>query len=159
MNSYIHELLMYLCLQGFISGFESFLWLITAEWLQVALIALVPSCINFTQAFWVQVIAYLITCLMVMYSLDVVRDTPCIPSFNFMNNVFMNAAWTVRSVINSSNACSYPSCLFSLHVSTFHEMFAVWYLCFKQDQLIEWMTKGQAMVLRINILWYNEFGI
>ena len=33
-----------------------------------------------------------------------------------------------------------------------------WHLCFKQeDQLIEWMTKGQAMALRINILHYNGF--
>ena len=33
-----------------------------------------------------------------------------------------------------------------------------WHLCFKQeDQLIEWMTKGQAMVLRINVLQYKGF--
>ena len=33
-----------------------------------------------------------------------------------------------------------------------------WYLCFKQgDQSIEWMTKGQAMALRINVLQYNGF--
>ena len=33
-----------------------------------------------------------------------------------------------------------------------------WHLCFKlEDQLIEWMTKGQAMALRINILRYNRF--
>ena len=32
------------------------------------------------------------------------------------------------------------------------------HLCFKQDQLIEWMTKGQAMVLRINILRYKGFS-
>ena len=51
MNSYIHELLRYLCLQGFISGFETSLWLITDGFLQVALIiVLVPSCINFSQA-------------------------------------------------------------------------------------------------------------
>ena len=33
-----------------------------------------------------------------------------------------------------------------------------WHLCFKQeDQLIEWMTKGQGMALRINVLQYNRF--
>ena len=33
-----------------------------------------------------------------------------------------------------------------------------WHLCFKQeDQLIEWITKGQAMVLRVNVLWYKGF--
>ena len=32
-----------------------------------------------------------------------------------------------------------------------------WHLCFKLDQLIKWMTKRQAMVLRINFLWYNGF--
>ena len=33
----------------------------------------------------------------------------------------------------------------------------IWHLCFKQeDQLIEWMTKAQAMALRINILLYND---
>ena len=29
-------------------------------------------------------------------------------------------------------------------------------LCFKQeDQSVEWMTKGQAMALKINVLHYN----
>ena len=33
-----------------------------------------------------------------------------------------------------------------------------WHLCLKQeDQLIEWMTKGQAMVLNMHILRYNRF--
>ena len=33
-----------------------------------------------------------------------------------------------------------------------------WHLCFKQeDQSIQWMTKGQAMVLRVNVLWYKGF--
>ena len=32
-----------------------------------------------------------------------------------------------------------------------------WHLCFKQDQLIEWMTKGQAKALSINVLWYKGF--
>ena len=40
----------------------------------------VLSCINFTQALWVQVIAYLMAGLMVMYSLEVIHDTPCITS-------------------------------------------------------------------------------
>ena len=30
-----------------------------------------------------------------------------------------------QRVINSSNACGYPSCLLSLHVNTFHGMFVV----------------------------------
>ena len=30
-------------------------------------------------------------------------------------------------------------------------------LSVKQDLFIEWMTNGQAMVLRINILWYSGF--
>ena len=53
-------------------------------------------------------------------------------------------------VINSSNACSYPSCLFALHVTP--SMECLWYvkfwnLCFKQeDHSIVWMTKGQATV-------------
>ena len=34
----------------------------------------------------------------------------------------------------------------------------LWHLCFKQeDQSIEWMTKGQAMVLRVNVLRYKGF--
>ena len=32
-----------------------------------------------------------------------------------------------------------------------------WHLHLKQDQLIEWMTKGQVMALRIYILWYKRF--
>ena len=32
-----------------------------------------------------------------------------------------------------------------------------WHLCFKQDQSIEWMTKGQAMALRVNVLRYKGF--
>ena len=47
-NSYIHELLIVLCLLRRLHGFETSFWLIT--WLRVALIALVPSCIIFTQA-------------------------------------------------------------------------------------------------------------
>ena len=32
------------------------------------------------------------------------------------------------------------------------------YLCLQQeDKSIEWKTKGQAMMLRINVLWYNRF--
>ena len=54
----------HLCLHVFTSGFETFFWLIA--WIQVALIAFVPSYIIFTQASWAQVIAYLIACLMVM---------------------------------------------------------------------------------------------
>ena len=52
MNSYIYELLIYLCIQSFISAFETSLWLIADgfRWLQVALIAFVPNCINFPQA-------------------------------------------------------------------------------------------------------------
>ena len=80
MNSNIYELLIYLCLQGFISGFETSLWLITAGWLQVAIVVLVPSCINLTQSLCVQVLAYLMACLMVMYSLEVIYDKPCVPS-------------------------------------------------------------------------------
>ena len=34
----------------------------------------------------------------------------------------------------------------------------LWHLCFKQeDQLIEWMTKGQAMALRVNVLRNKGF--
>ena len=33
----------------------------------------------------------------------------------------------------------------------------LWHLCFKQDQSIEWMTKGQAMALRVNILQNKGF--
>ena len=62
-NSYIHELLIVLMLTR-LHGFETSLWLIT--WLQVALIALVPSCIIFTQALRAQVIAYLMARLMMM---------------------------------------------------------------------------------------------
>ena len=48
-NSYIHELLIVLMLiLRRLHGFETSFWLIT--WLRVALIALVPSCIIFTQA-------------------------------------------------------------------------------------------------------------
>ena len=49
-NSYIHELLIVLMqwLLRRLHGFETSLWLIT--WLRVVLIALVPSCIIFTQA-------------------------------------------------------------------------------------------------------------
>ena len=81
---------------------------------------------------------------------------------NFLNNVVMNVAyWIVQCIINSFNAYSYPSCLLWLHVNTFYRMFVVfrfWHLCFKQeDHSIEWMIKGWAMVLRINVLWYNGF--
>ena len=48
--------------------------------LQVILMVLVLSCINFNQALWAQVIAYLIACLMLMHSLEVIHDIPCIPS-------------------------------------------------------------------------------
>ena len=51
--------------------------------------------------------------------------------------------------------------LLSLHVNTSHGMFVnakYWYLCLKQeDQLIEWMNKGQAMELRINVIQYKRF--
>ena len=34
----------------------------------------------------------------------------------------------------------------------------LWHLCFKQeDQSIEWMTKGQAMALRVNVLRNKGF--
>ena len=34
----------------------------------------------------------------------------------------------------------------------------LWHLCFKPEDLsIEWMTKGQAMVLRVNVLRYKGF--
>ena len=42
------ELLRYLLLQDFISGFATSLWLFGNRWLQVAVIAFVPNCINFT---------------------------------------------------------------------------------------------------------------
>ena len=32
-----------------------------------------------------------------------------------------------------------------------------WHLCIKQDQLIEWINKRQAMALSVNVLWYNKF--
>ena len=35
-----------------------------------------------------------------------------------------------QRVINSSNACGYPSCLLSLHVNTFHGMFVICLLNF-----------------------------
>ena len=47
---------------------------------------------------------------------------------NFMNNVVMNTDHVLnvaQRIINSSNACGYPSCLLSLHVNTFHGMFVV----------------------------------
>ena len=84
------------------------------------------------------------------------------PFTNFMNNVAMNIVyWIARCIFISFTTCSYPSCLLSLNVNTFHGMFLVclfWHLCFKQeDQLIEWMNKGQVVMPRINIPWYNSF--
>ena len=33
-----------------------------------------------------------------------------------------------------------------------------WHLCLKQeDKLKEWEAKGQVIVVRINLLWYNRF--
>ena len=86
-------------------------WLIT--WLRVALIALVPSCIIFTQALR----AGSSNCV-----LDGSLDGD-VSFTNFMNEYHvLNVA---QCVINSSNSCGYPSCLLSLHVNTFHGMFVV----------------------------------
>ena len=76
----------YLCLQSFTSGFETSLWLIT--WLQVVIIALVPSCIIFTQALWAQVIVYLMAHLIVMYSLKVVSWYALHPFTYFINTMW-----------------------------------------------------------------------
>ena len=71
-KSYIYELLIYLCLQGFISGFGTSLWLIT----------------DLQQLQSVSVIACLMACLMVMHSLEVIHDIATLHPFtNFINNV------------------------------------------------------------------------
>ena len=96
--------------------------------------------------------------------LEVIHDTPCNPLLtSWITLLWMSWIEYVR-IINSSNTCGYSSCSLSLHINTsVHGMFVVqyvefWHLCFKQeDQFIEWMTKGQAMVLRINVLQCNEF--
>ena len=78
-NSYIHELLIVLMLR--LHGFETSFWLIT--WLRVALIALVPSCIIFTQALRAG-------------SSNSVLDGSLdgdVSFTNFMNNVVMNITY------------------------------------------------------------------
>ena len=91
MNSHIHELLIQFTLTRFSPGFKYPYghWLITARSLEIALIAFVPSFINFTQALSAQVIASLMARLMGMYSLEVIHDT-LHPFTNFWNNVVMN---------------------------------------------------------------------
>ena len=68
-----------------------------------------PSCIIFTQALR----AGSSNCV-----LDGSLDGD-VSFTNFMNEYHvLNVA---QCVINSSNACGYPSCLLSLHVNTFHD--------------------------------------
>ena len=132
------------------------------RWILVALIVLVPSCINFNQDLWAQVIAYLMVCLMVMYSLEVIHYTPCIPSLT---------SWIMLLWISRIEKCSALlivlthkaiQVVYSHYILTL-SMECLWYvkfwnLSFKQeDQLIESMTKGEAMALRMNAFWYNEF--
>ena len=57
--------------------------------------------------------------LMMMCSLAVVHDT--LDPYT----IFINYVNVAHRVINSSNICSYSSCLLSLHVNTFHGMFVV----------------------------------
>ena len=79
-KSYIHELLIVLMLTE-VHGFETSFWLIT--WLRVALIALVPSCIIFTQALRAG-------------SSNSVLDGSLdgdVSFTNFMNNVVMNITY------------------------------------------------------------------
>ena len=145
-----------------LTRFHLWFWniiVVNNRWLQVALLVLVPCCINFIKALWVQVIAYLMGCLKVMHSLEVVYDMLCIPSLT---------SWTMLLWMSSSywilpGALSMVLTYAAIQVVYTHYMLApsmecLWYvkfcyLCFKQeDQSIEWTTKGQAMVVRINFL-------
>ena len=61
---------------------------------------------------------------MMMYSLPIIYDMPCIPSPTHQQ--YMNVAYKIAwHVINSSNVYDYPSYLLSLHVNTFRGMFVV----------------------------------
>ena len=84
MNSYIHELLIVFTLTRFHLWFWNIL-VVNNRWFHDAL---VPNDINFTQALWAQVIAYLMAHLMVMYSLKVVSWYALHPFTNFMNTMW-----------------------------------------------------------------------
>ena len=83
---------------------------VNKRWLQVALIVFVPSCINFSQALWAQVIAYLKAWLM-DYVFFRSRSWHALHPFtNFMNNVVIHKCLVLnveQHVINNSNSCGY----------------------------------------------------
>ena len=110
-------------------GVYRIILVVNDRWCQLALSGLKISCINFHYHLWAS----------------------------------QGLIYYERHVLNSAGAllpytCSYPSCLPSLNVNTVCGMYVkFWHLCLKQEnQLIEWTTKGKAMVLRINVLQCNR---
>ena len=127
MNSYIHELLIYSCLQRFISAWFWNILVANNRWLQVALIVLVLSCIKLHSGF-------VSSCYNVLDGFldgDVFfrsRSWHALHPFtNYMNNIVMNVTyWVAQLIVNSSNTLGYPSCSLLSHVNTFHGKVAVY---------------------------------
>ena len=133
---------------------------------KVALIMLMPSSINFTKVLWAQVIVYLMAHLMVICSLQVIYDTPCILSLTswtmllwmLQNDVYWKHSMLLIVLMHETIQAVY--CYYMLTPSMECLWYVkFWHLCFKllwsMDRMNDQMTSYGAEGKHLSVQWIH----